>query len=442
MADQTKDISGPGSTGKDLFIGHYEARKADGPAWLNEARAAAIQQFAHLDLPSARDEAWRQTNINAVRKTAYAAPARGGEGAQALIEAHGFDKLDAIRLVFVNGFYDTQLSSIGAPEGVTITTLATAIKADVSFARTLLGKCADGQDHAFISLNTALFEDGAYIELPAGLTVEKPVHLLFVTLPALASAIATHPRNLIVIGKGARLTLLESYIGAAGTNYLTNAVTEIFVDDEAHVEHVKLQDESLAATHIAAIQSRLGRAANYANHAISSGALLGRNEIGAFLDGENIECKLNGLYMADGKQHLDTHTRLDHAKPNCNSVEIYKGILDGESSSVFTGKIFVHPQAQKTDAIQRNGVLLLSDNATADTQPQLEIFADDVKCTHGATIGELDEEAAFYLRSRGISKDHARGILTYAFANDIVDQLPIPVVRDHLEALLARKYRH
>lgn len=437
MSEQTKDLFG-----KELFISHFEARAAAEPDWLTEQRRAAIQQFAHLDLPTPRDEAWRQTNIAPVRKTAYYTPQPGTfdpAAVQALIESHGFAELDTIRLVFVNGCYEASLSTVGGPEGATVTTLSAALAADIALAKAFLGKCADGQDHAFISLNTALFVDGAYIEVPAGAAVAQTVHLIFVTTQANA---AVHPRNLIVAGRQARLTLLESYLGAADTPYLTNAVTEIFVDDEAHVDHVKLQDESLAAVHIAAIQSRLGRAAVYANHAISSGSLIGRNEIGSFLDGENIECRLNGLYMADGKQHLDTHTRLDHAKPNCHSVEIYKGILDGESSSVFTGRIYVHPQAQKTDAIQRNAALLLSDTATADTQPQLEIFADDVKCTHGATIGELDDQAEFYLRSRGISKQHARGILTYAFANDIVDQLPIAGVKEHLEALLAKKYRH
>jgi Fe-S cluster assembly protein SufD len=284
-------------------------------------------------------------------------------------------------------------------------------------------------------LNTAFFQDGAFIYVPAGHAVETPIHLLFISTAKEAGA-AFHPRNLIVTEKAAQVTLFESYVSTVDAPYLTNAVTELVLGEGAVVEHGKFQDESIEAFHIAAIRAHLERSCNLISHSVATGARLSRNNIRTTLAGEGVECVLNGLYVTRGEQLADHHMIVDHAQPHCNSHEYYNGILDGRSKGVFHGRILVRQPAQKTDAKQTNKNLLLSEDATIDTKPQLEIYADDVKCTHGATVGQLNEESVFYLRTRGIGAETARRMLIHAFAGEIIERIRHAPAREELDKLV------
>ena len=285
-----------------------------------------------------------------------------------------------------------------------------------------------------MSLNTAFLQDGAFIYIPDGTILEESIQLLFFASerkPFLVS-----PRNLIIVGKRSSVSIVESYVALTDQSYLTNAVTEIVAGDESVIEHDKLQNESLKAFHVAMIQARLGAKAQFTSNSIAVGGSIVRNNVTVVLDAERSECTLNGLSLGTGTQVIDNHTTIDHAKPHCASHELYKAILDGRSKGVFSGKIFVRPGAQKTDAKQTNKTLLLSDEATINTKPQLEIFADDVKCTHGATVGQLDAEQVFYLRSRGIGDMAAKDILTFAFASDVVGRVHVEPLKQELEELI------
>ena len=284
-------------------------------------------------------------------------------------------------------------------------------------------------------MNTAFFQDGAFIYVPTGKTVADPVHLLFVSTADEAGT-TTHPRNLIIAEKSSKLTVIESYVSTADAAYFTNAVTELIIRENAVVEHCKFQDESAKAYHIAAIHAHLGRNCNFIAHSIATGAKLSRNNISTSLADEGVECVLNGLYLTRDEQLADHHMVVEHAKPHCNSHEYYNGILDGRSKGVFHGRILVRPDAQKTDAKQTNKNLLLSDDATIDTKPQLEIYADDVKCTHGATVGQLNDESIFYLRARGIGLDKARQMLIHAFAGEIIDRIRYAPAREEMDKIV------
>ena len=316
--------------------------------------------------------------------------------------------------------------------------LAAVLQAHPEWVEPYLARHAKFQEHAFTALNTAFLQDGVFLSVPKGKVIAEPIELLFVsTTPG--EGTVSHPRNLVVVGPGAQLTLIETFVGLDENVYFTNAVTEIVAGEGAVIDHYKIQRESVEAFHIATTQIYQTRGSNFSSHFVSLGGSLVRNEINVVLDGENCECTLNGLYLANGTQHVDCHTVIDHAKPHCNSHELYKAVLDGKGHGVFNGKIFVRQDAQKTDAKQTNQTLLLSNDATINTKPQLEIFADDVKCTHGATVGQLQEEQLFYLRTRGIGLQEARSLLTFAFANDIVGRIKVEPIRAQLEALLIRK---
>jgi len=293
----------------------------------------------------------------------------------------------------------------------------------------------EGTRQPFVALNTAFFADGAYLELPRGVVLERPVELVFLSTGAGAVPSVAHLRNLIVLGEASQATVVETYAGRSGI-YFTNVVTEVAAGPAAVLDHYKLQRESRDAFHMATFQLHGDRDGNLSSHSISLGGGLVRNDVNTVLDGSGIECILNGLYLADGRQLVDHHMRVEHAKPHCASHELFKGILDGKARSVFNGLIYVHPGAQKTDAKQSNRNLLLSADAIANSNPQLEIFADDVRCTHGSTVGQLDADAIFYLRSRGIGEDAARSLLTYAFASDIVQRIKVEPLRRHLEEFL------
>ncbi|HEX2163103.1 MAG TPA: Fe-S cluster assembly protein SufD, partial [Thermoanaerobaculia bacterium] len=365
-----------------------------------------------------------------------------GEATAEALAPHLFDA--AARLVIVDGLLVPELSdTAGLPAGVVVQGLARALAERPEAVARHLGRHARAEDNPFTLLNTAFFADGAYVELPAGAVVEAPIQLLFVSTAAAEGEepLASRPRTLIVAGEASQAKVVETYVSAGGRDavYLVSPVTELVAGPGAVVDHVKLQKDARRAFHLAAFQVRQERSATVTSHALSIGAAIARTDVGAVLAGEGGDCTLNGLYVVDGEQLVDTHMRVDHAAAHCSSHELYKGILDGKSRAVFNGLIHVHPGAQKTDAKQTNRNLLLSSGALAASNPQLEIFADDVRCTHGSTVGQLDEDAVFYLRSRGIGAEAASSLLTYAFASDVVQRIAIePVRRDLEEFLFAR----
>ena len=426
---------------QDAYQRLNDARGDTFPDWLRELSARAMNQFTTLGIPTTRDEDWRFTNITPFAARSFRI-AELVDVAASRIESLVNDAiLDAEfhRLVFINGRYTPQWSHLHAlPDGVIAESVAESILTHPQSIESRLGQHLAFEHSAFIALNTAFIEDGANIVVPDDIIVDRPFHLIFLSVtdePAFS-----HPRNLISIGKNSRATLIESYRGLGGAGYFTNAVTEVTLHDSAYLDHHKLQHEQLDALHVATTLIFQEASSHFSSHYFSFGGDLSRNELNCRLDGERAQCTLNGLYMPTGDQHMDCRTRIDHVRAHCNSFEIYKGILDDRSKGVFNGKIYVHQDAQKTDAKQSNQALLLSDDATVDTKPQLEIYADDVRCTHGATVGELDEQAIYYLRSRGIPADLARTMLIFAFANDVVRGVEVPALRQHLETILLAEH--
>lgn len=422
-----------------------------GPSWIHQIRKAAISRFSELGFPTTRLEEWKYTNVAPIAKTRFKRPECEVNGltAEALARATLGESACA-QLVFVNGHYSRDLSFIRSlPEGVKVVSLRAGLSADPASVEPYLARYASFQDHSFVALNTAFMKDGAFVYVPKGVVVQEPIYLVFVsTAPfGLAGdgremATVSYPRNLIVADDESQAVIVESYVGVGKDVYLTNVVTEIIGGKNAVIDYYKLQRESEGAFHIATVQAYLDRSSNFSSHSIDLGGALVRNDVNATLEGEGIECTLDGLYMVTGRQHVDNHTRIDHVKPHCNSRELYKGVLDGKSRGVFNGKIYVHKTAQKTDAKQTNKNLLLSEDAVINTKPQLEIYADDVKCTHGSTIGQLDQDAIFYMRSRGLGLPTARSLLTYAFASEMISRIKIEAIRAQLENLLITRFQN
>jgi Fe-S cluster assembly protein SufD len=403
------------------------------PPWIREIRRAALDRFEEHGFPTPKSEDWRFTRVRPLLQHDYALAETATNGLPTITD-FSFKDDACSRLVFVNGHFSESLSAVGElPEGALVTSLRTAFDTDPELVRMHLARHADTDTNPFVALNTAYLIDGAFVYVPRATSVDTPIHLLFIGTAG-NGAIVSHPRNLIVAEDQSRATILESYVGSEGNVYLTNAVTEIVLGENASVDHCKVQKESEAAYHIASLQAHMGGDSRFVTNSVSLGGMLVRNDIATVLDGEGIECTMDGLYMADGHQHVDNHTAIEHAKPHCDSHELYKGILNGRAKAVFNGRIHVHPDAQKTDAKQSNGCLLLSDDAQINTIPQLEIFADDVKCTHGATVGQLDDNAVFYLRSRGIGETDARHMLIHAFANEVLERIKVEPLRAQLEA--------
>lgn len=415
-------------------------RLADGMArksgWFEPHRKEAMESFAGLGFPSTRQEDWRFTNVSSLARTPFKAAEPGRNGVTSQKLDHVLLPDVAARLVFVDGVFNPKLSLIGSlPQGLKLMNLTAAWESPGKSLESHLARYADTARHGFVALNTAFIKDGALIEIPAGLTLEEPIHVLFIRTQA-AKDTVTHPRTLIVAGRDAQATVIESYTALSDETYFTNAVTEVVVGENSRIEHVKLQEESSRAFHIGTVQGYQERSSRFHSHSVSLGALLARHDINSVMAGEGAECTLNGLYQTVERQHVDHHTRLDHAMPHCSSREYYRGVLDGKSSGVFNGAIIVRKDAQKTDAIQSNKNLLLSEDATINTKPELQILADDVRCTHGATIGQLDADAIFYLRARGIGYEAARHLLTRAFANDVISRIRFAPVRERLERTL------
>ena len=408
------------------------------PKWLAPLREAGIASFADQGFPTLHDEDWRFTNVAPIVKLPFhLAGEVAVNGAESrVIDESVFVKLAGQRFVFVNGFFSAQLSRLKPVSGsARIESLAAALAKDPTLIEKHLGKYAHTANNTFAALNQAFFSDGAFIFVPAGVEVAEPVSLIYIS-SAKHSGEAILPRNLIVAEANSKLTVVESYISTANVAYLTNAVTELVAGDNAAVEHIKLQDEAAAAFHIATIAGEFGRASNVSVHSFALGAKLSRTNIRTKLAGEGLECILNGLYLTRGEQLADHHMIVEHAQPHCASHEYFNGILDDKSKGVFHGRIYVHQAAQKTDAKQTNKNLLLSDDATANTKPQLEIYADDVKCTHGATIGQLNDESIFYLRARGIPEKTARRMLIHAFAGEIIERVKCEPAREVIDRLV------
>jgi Fe-S cluster assembly protein SufD len=408
------------------------------PAWLFPMRKAGIARFAELGFPTLKHEDWRFTNVAPITKLPFKPVFDAGANGVTLdaLSRLPFAKLSGARLVFVNGHFANSLSAVPKlKDGIKVSNLATALANDAGLIEKHLGRYVRTEDNAFASLNDAFFQDGGFIYVPAGKSIDEPVQLLFVSTSKEAGA-TVHPRNLVIAERESRLTVIESYVSLARAPTFTNAVTEFGLGDNCIVEHCKFQDESTDAFHIAALHSHLGRSVSFSSHSIVTGARLSRNNIRTTLDGEGIEAVLNGVYLTNGDQLADHHMIVDHAKPHCASHEYFNGILAGKSRGVFHGRILVRPGAQKTDAKQTSKNLLLSDDASADAKPQLEIYADDVKCTHGATVGQLNDESIYYLRSRGIGLETARRMLIHAFAGEIIDRVKHEPLREELDALV------
>ena len=419
----------------------FERRCArHGGSWLTPVRKAAIARFAELGFPTLQHEDWRFTNVAPLAKTTFVLADRPPQPLS-LFDVAPFlpGVFGGHRLVFVNGAFVPALSRLGTlPAGCVVGSLAEVIEANPDACRTVLARYAGYQDQPFTALNTAFLRDGAYVRIPDRTVVAAPIQVLYVTVPS-EPPVVTHPRSLVVVGQSSQATIIESYAALGEGAYFTNAVTELIAGENAIVDHYKVEQESIGATHIGRLQFHQGRDSNLSAHCISLGGGLVRHDINAVLAGEGCNCTLNGLFMLAGGQHVDNHLRVEHARPHGMSRENFWGILDGHAHGVFTGRIVVHKGAQKTDAKQTNKNLLLSEDAQIDTKPELEIFANDVKCTHGATIGQIDRDALFYLQARGLSEAAGRSLLTYAFAQNSLAQIKAEPLRRRLhEAVVTR----
>jgi Fe-S cluster assembly protein SufD len=406
-----------------------------GLPWLKRLREDAFARFCDVGFPTTKDEDWRFTNVASIARTAFRA---GGKAKIAKTDATEWSvDGSAAELVFVNGHYAPDLSAAaGLPKGVTVASLREQIEQHPERLEKHLGRYASTERDAFVALNTAFLGDGAFVHVARSVVVEQPILLLYISTADHAPTM-TQPRNLIVAEDGAQVAVVEDYVSVGGESVaFSNAVTELVAGDGAHAQHFLIEREHVKAYNVSTLRIQQGRSANVTSHSVLLGGGLVRNNVHPVLAGEGGECLINGLFLGTGKQHLDNYMHVEHAAPHCSSRQFYNGILDEQAHGVFHGRIVVHKDAQKTDAKQTNRNLLLNDDAQIDTKPQLEIYADDVKCTHGATIGQIEENALFYLRSRGISEAEARQLLLMAFAEECVDRMHAGAARDHAEKLI------
>jgi Fe-S cluster assembly protein SufD len=425
---------------EDAFRALIEGDGAQAPAHIQSLRSAAFEAFRRLGFPTTKNEDWHFTSVAPIVEHDYLhVTTPSGDVQRGALAPFLFGRSEWHTLVFVNGRYAPELSNAGGlPKGVALLDLRRAWRETPNLTESL-GRITRHDQHAFSALNTAFMHDGAVLHVDRDVEVDVPIHLLFVT-DAVAAKSMMHPRNLIVVGRHAKAKVIESYVSLSDAVYFTNAVTEVSVGEGATLHHYKMQREGMRAFHVGTIETRQARDSHYISFSLGMGGSLTRTNIYTTLAGEGCGATLNGLYMLDGEQHCDHQTLIAHAQPNCYSRELYKGVLDGQSHGVFNGKVYVDPIAQKTDGKQTNNTLLLSDKAQIDTKPQLEIFADDVKCTHGATVGRLDEQALFYMKSRGVSRQLARELLTYAFAADVLETIEQDSVREELERMTLRRF--
>lgn len=416
------------------YLAQFDNAPAGPGAWPDGARQDAIHRFAEAGFPTTRIEDWHYTNIDRLARTAFQ-PASSAEISAADIEPALLDGVDAYRLVFVNGRFAPGLSRTeGLPAGATLTNLAAA-GGETGWLGETLGKIAPLNGQSLVALNAALSADGPVLRIARGIALDKPVQIVHFVATG-GQPVAVHPRCVIALCESARATVVESFAGAGSAAYWTNAVTEIDLAANARVDYLKLQDEHASAYHVGMTRVRLARDAAFDGFVLSTGAILARNEIRVAIEGEGSECFVNGGSLVRGRQHSDITTEIDHRVPHGHSEQTIKSVVDGQARSVFQGRVIVEEQAQKTDAHQSNRNLLLSPRAQADAKPELKIFADDVKCSHGATVGDLDRNALFYLLSRGIDPVSARRLLIEAFVGDLLDRIGNESIRAELSRRL------
>ena len=424
------------------FAEQFSIARPDGPSWLSEVRAQAMGSFRATGFPTTKNEDWHFTNPSPIADATFE-PMRAPRGSlkPAHLDPWLFGEQGWPRLVFVNGRFAPALSTFDGLEGVKVMSLAVAYREEPSLLERHLTRQADFLDPAqvFTAINTALMHDGAVIHVQKGATPPSPIHVLFLTDMDAAGG-SCHPRVLIVAEPQSQATVVEHYATTGGERYLTNTVSEAWVGEGATLNLFRLQQEARNAFHVGTTAVRQEKDSHFVSFSFATGADLSRINVYADLRGPGCGATLNGLYMLDGTQHCDHQTRIVHVEPNCYSRELYKGVLDDASHGVFNGKVYVYPEAQKTDGKQTNNTLLLSERARIDTKPQLEIFADDVKCTHGATVGRIDETALFYMKSRGIPNSEARKLLTYAFAAEVLETIPVDALREGLEQLTLKRF--
>jgi Fe-S cluster assembly protein SufD len=408
--------------------------------WLPQLKVAAIEQFEAVGFPTTRDEDWHFTSVTPIAERTFRPSRSTGTALTADdIARFTYGQEDWHLLVFVNGRYEPALSSFAELDAhVQVMTFGEALKEAPELLAERLGTLAPAQQ-AFTALNTAFMTDGVVVRVPKGVALEAPIHILYVT-DAHANGTSLHPRTLVIAERGAQATVIETFATLGGGAYFTNHVAEVVVGDNARVDHYKVQREGGEAFHVGTTQATQGRDSIYHAFTFTTGAQLSRTNVFSKLLGTNAEVRLNGLYALEEAQHADNQTFVEHIAPGCSSREVYKGILDGSSHGVFNGKVYVDPQAQQTDGKQTNHALLIGDAARVDTKPQLEIFADDVKCTHGATVGRLDEMAQFYMKSRGIGAERTRALLTYAFAAEVLELIELEPLKLALEGLLFERF--
>jgi Fe-S cluster assembly protein SufD len=406
--------------------------------WLELVRGSAMDRFDQLGFPSVRDEEWKYTNLATLAKESFE-PATSSERLDAGdVNRFAFPEADGAHLVVVNGFLSEELSVTTGLADVVATDLFSAVD-DARYnkiIRKYLARNAGYHNSGLTALNTAFIQSGVFVYIPKNVKLDKPLQITFIGGTANS---ATFPRVLVVAEEHSSATLIENFVAGNEGRYFTNATAEIVLKDGAHLEHYRLQRESKKAFHVSTTSAELGRASRYATTSVNLGAQLSRHDISVVLDHEGAETSVDGLYMVDSDQHTDTHSVIDHKQPHCNSHQLYKGILDGNSRAVFNGKIFVREGAQKTDAIQTNKNLLLSEKARVDTKPQLEIYADDVKCAHGAAVGQIDPEELFYLETRGIGPELGRSLLTYGFAEEVIAKIKLDSIRAELDQIVLKQ---
>ena len=427
--------------GAEAYAASFDAltREAKVPDSIQALRQAGFDRFSELGFPTTKNEDWHYTSVNEIAEQEFTLlTARTDDVQESQLAPFLFGKENWPTVVVVNGRYAPHLSSLrDLPQSVKVETLADSWTRSKSLPAEV-GRIAT-TDHAFTALNTAFLHDGVFIEIAKEAELSSPIHILYVTDSTAAKAMV-HPRTVIVAGRHSKASIIESYVSLSDAMHFTNAVTEVTVTRGANLSHYKIQREGMRAYHVGTIEVKQAQDSHYQSFSFATGAALSRTNIYTSLDGEGCGATLNGLYMIGGEQHCDHQTQIVHAQPNCFSREVYKGILDDRSHGVFNGKVYVHPIAQKTDGKQTNNTLLLSENAKVDTKPQLEIFADDVKCTHGATIGAIDRQALFYMKSRGIDPLKATQLLTYAFAADVLETIELEPLKVALERLTLERF--
>ncbi len=412
------------------------------PSWLKELRSNALGRFAEQGFPTVKQEDWRFTNILPLTKTAFGYSSTKGLPALTKNDVAKFVIKEAAKsvLVFLNGRFQKSLSDLSAlPKEIVAGSLSECLARDGEIFRQNLNKYISLQAHPFAALNTAFVNDGAFVHVRKGVTASAPIQLLFISTNVNGEPIASYPRNLILVDESASATVVEEFVSLSDEVNFTNVVTEIAVGQKAAFDYIKIQRESEKAFHVGTMQVQQQGQSRFTAFSLALGGAIARNDINITIDGEECQTMLDGLYVPSNDQLIDHHTFMDHRKPNCSSREIFKGIVSGNSRSVFNGKIFVQKEAQKTDSKQTNRNLLLSDKATVDTKPQLEIFADDVKCTHGATVGGLDQSSLFYAKSRAISEEASRALLTLGFASEVTDYINDADLRKHVDSLVVER---